>query len=523
MAKVIVGIDLGTTFSAIAYINEATKKAEIIVSPEQERITASAVLFEDEENVVVGEVAKRNAVAEPDKVVEFVKREMGKSKEVEGPGGWSFKLSGRKYSAQEISAYILKKLKQDAETRLGVPITDAVITCPAYFGDSERAATKEAGTIAGFNVLAIIDEPVAAALAYGLDKIENDQTVFVFDLGGGTFDVVVLEIKDRKILEIAVNGDPRKGGKDWDDEIVKYAAKLFSEKFGTDPNDDASSRLALRLEAAKAKHELSRKAKAKFICSHAGNTLPVELTREKFEELTKALVDDCRTRCDVVLREANKKWHDIDTILLVGGSTRMPMIKSMIAALSGKTPNEDLNPDECVALGAAWHGAMLGLQSGDVTGGVAKMLSGIRVQKVSSHNLGVIAKNAEDKSRNFLMIERFTALPCDKTERFVTRYDNQPSVEVTVMEGGIMEDDNTCDPTDSNKIGEAVLENIPPHPKGSLIEINYRYDESGILTVHAKDLVSGKAVTASIKHPGGLSEGELSQARTELQKVSVTA
>ena len=525
MAKVIVGIDLGTTFSAIAYINELTQKAEIIVSPEQERTTASAVLFKDEGGVEVGELAKRNAMFEPDKVVEFVKREMGKSKDVEvSAGGWSFEFSGKKYSAQEISAYILKKLKNDAEVRLGMPITDAVITCPAYFGDAERSATKEAGIIAGFNVLAIIDEPVAAALAYGLDKIERDQTVFVFDLGGGTFDVVVLEIKGRRIREIAVNGNHRKGGKDWDDEIVNYAAGLFTEKFGVDPTDDPSSHVALRLEAVKAKIELSRLTKAIFICSHAGNTLHVELTREKFEELTKKLVDDCQTLCEIVLGEANKRWQDIDTVLLVGGSTRMPMIKKMIAALSGKIPNEDLNPDECVAEGAAWHGAMLGVQSGDVTGGVAKMLSGISVGKVTSHNYGAVAERTRDGvMRNFLMIPKSTAVPCEKTEEFRTREDDQRSIELKVMEGGTMEEDDTCDPTNCENIGKVVLDNLPSHPKGSPIQITYRWDESATLVVNVKDVGSGKAITASFERPCGLSEQELNRARRDLQTVNVTA
>ena len=525
----IIGIDLGTTFSAIAYINEDTKKAEIIPSPEQERITPSVVLFEDEDNVIVGKIAKQNAAAEPTKVVEFVKRQIGRPKEdiKDKDGnivqGWCFENSGKKYSAQQISAFILKKLKNDAEERLGTTITDAVITCPAYFGDPERAATKEAGIIAGFNVLAIIDEPVAAALAYGLDKSGKKQKVFVVDLGGGTFDVVILDICGGRIREIAVNGDHLLGGKDWDDEIIKYVAECFKEKYGTNPLGDLASYQDLQLKAIRAKEELSRRDKSKITCAHAGNSLAVELTKNKFEDLTAPLVDRCKILCEVVLNEAKMTWKDIDVILLVGGSTRMPMIKKMIADVSGKTPSEDLNPDECVAHGAAWQGAILGVQSGDVTGEVAKILQGISVQKVSSHNLGVIALDSEGRERNFLMIPKFTPLPYEKAGAFSTTIDNQESVPIRVMEGGIMSDDGWCDPLDCKKIGEAVLPipNTPPHPKGSPLKITYKYNDNGILDVHARDGLSDSEIKAIIEHTGGLTEQELKEAGQETQNISV--
>lgn len=436
--------------------------------------------------------------------------------------GWCFENSDKKYSAQEISAFILKKLKNDAEERLGTTITDAVITCPAYFGDPERAATKEAGMIAGFNVLAIIDEPVAAALAYGLQKIEKDQRVFVFDLGGGTFDVVILEIHGGKIREIAVNGDHLLGGKDWDDELITYVAQCFKEKHGANPLDDLISYQDLQLKAIRAKEELSKRDKSKIICAHAGNSLPVELTKMKFEELTAPLVDKCKMLCEKVLNEAKMSWKDIDTILLVGGSTRMPMIKKMVAEVSGKTPSEDLNPDECVALGAAWQGAILGSQSGDVTGEVAKKLRGVSVQKVSSHNLGIIATHKDKGVRNCLMIPKFTPLPYEKKDKFGTTYDDQESALVQVMEGGIMDDEGTCDQLDCTKIGEAVLDNIPPHPADSPIEVTYKYDVNGMLEVHAKDVLSGKEIKSNIEHTGGLSEQEISEARKEIQKVNVS-
>ena len=528
--KKIVGIDLGTTFSVIAHINEDTNNAEIITSPDQERITASVVLFENENNFIVGEIAKQNAAAEPNKFVEFVKRQMGKPKEDQKDKdgnvkvhGWCFENSGKKYSAQEISARILKQLKDDAEKRLGTTITDAVITCPAYFGDPERAATKEAGIIAGFNVLAIIDEPVAAALAYGLDNKGKDQKVFVFDLGGGTLDVVILEIQGGKIREIAVNGDHLLGGKDWDDELIKYVAACFKEKYGSNPLDDLSSYQDLQLRAIVAKKQLSKLDKSKIICAHAGNSLLVELTKIKFEELTAPLVDKCKMLCEKVLNEAKMSWNDIDTVLLVGGSTRMPMIRKMVSDVSGKTPCEDLNPDECVALGAAWQGAILGVQSGDVTGEVAKLLRDVPpVEKVSSHNLGIIATHKDKGERNCLMIPKFTPLPYEKADTFGTTYDNQDSALVQVMEGGIMDDEGTCDQLDCTKIGEVVLDNIPPHPAGSPIEVTYKYDVNGMLEVHAKDVLSGREIKANIEHTGGLSEQEISDARKEIQKISVS-
>lgn len=525
----VVGIDLGTSFSAIAHINEDTHKAEIIPGPDQNRITPSVVLIEDESNIIVGEIAKQNAVAETNKVVEFVKRQMGKPKEDKKDEkgnvvvqGWCFEHGGKKYSAQEISAFILKKLKNDAEARLGISLHDAVITCPAYFGDPERAATKEAGIIAGFNVRAIIDEPVAAALSYGLDKLGRDQKVFVFDLGGGTFDVVILEIKGGIIREIAVNGDHMLGGKDWDDEIIRYVSRSFKDKYGTDPLDDLSSYQDLQLRAIKAKEELSKREKTKIMCVHAGNTLIVELTKDTFEEITKSLVNRCRILCEIVLGEAGMTWNDIDTVLLVGGSTRMPMIRKMVTEISGKIPSEELNPDECVALGAAWHGAILGIKDGVVPDEVAKRLSIVQVQKVSSHNLGVIAFNSDGKERNYLMIPRFTPLPAEKRDDFKTATENQESVLIRVMEGGIMGDDGTCDPMDCNLIAKGTIEGIPPSPRGSLVEITYRYNTVGMLEVYGKHFSSGKDVKISVEHTGGLSSQELREASKDIQKACIT-
>jgi molecular chaperone DnaK len=413
--KVPVGIDLGTTFSAIAYVNEDTQRAEIIVTPDQERIVNSVVMFEGENNVIVGDLARKNAVAEPTRVAEFVKRQMGKPKEdILDKGnvvneGWHFEVDGKKYSAQEISALILKRLKTAAEERLGVEITDAVITCPAYFGDPERAATKEAGRIAGFNVLAILDEPIAAALSYRLDKVKKDEKVFVFDLGGGTFDVTIIDIAGGNIREIAVGGNHNLGGKDWDDNVIKHIANMFKEQYNVNPLEDLAAYQELQLKATEAKIALSRKDKTTIVFSYAGNSLKHELTRQQFEELTKDLLQECEMLCDKVLGEVKMTWNGIDTLLLVGGSTKMPMVDEMLKRISGKIPSKDLNPDECVALGAAWQAVLK--KTDPVSDELKGKIGGINVQKVSSHDLGVIALNSQGQERSFLMIPKFTPLP----------------------------------------------------------------------------------------------------------------
>src|SRR6266446_204835 len=319
-----IGIDLGTTFCAVAHI-DAYGKPQIIPNSENERITPSVILF-DSENVVVGTVARNNAVAEPEKIVDFVKREIGKPKEQ-----FHRKFDGKIYSAEELSALIVKKLKADAEKYLKEPVTDAVITVPAYFNDAERTATITAGQLAGFNVLQIINEPTAAAVAYGLDKLEEDQTVFVFDLGGGTFDVTIMRIEGQGIQMLATNGDHRLGGKDWDDVIVNHVAEEFDRAHGENPLLDLQSYQDLQSRALAAKIQLSSRPRTAIVHSHNGKSVKVELTREEFEQKTRHLVEKCKTICEMVLQEARMEWKDIDKVLLVGGMTRMPMVRDMVA------------------------------------------------------------------------------------------------------------------------------------------------------------------------------------------------
>ena len=324
---------------------------EIIPNAESDRITPSVIMFE-EDILTVGKIAKQNAAAVPEDIVEFVKREMGKPKD--GAEGFSREFSDKQYSAEELSALVLKKLKQDAEAYLKTEITDAVITVPAYFRDAERDATRNAGKIAGLNVLHVMNEPTAAALAYGVDIHGSDQNVFVFDLGGGTFDVTVMKVSGSNLEMLATNGDHRLGGKDWDDKLITHVARVFESEHGENPLSDLHAYQDIQLNAISAKESLSRREKARIVCNYNGKSSRIELTREKFEELTDDLVQRCSALCGVVLSEAQMAWSDIDVVLLVGGSTRMPMIQNMITQISGKTINpQEVNPDEVVALGAA--------------------------------------------------------------------------------------------------------------------------------------------------------------------------
>src|SRR3989440_11264879 len=387
----VVGIDRGTTFCAVAHI-DPSGKPQIIPNCESERLTPSVILF-DGTSVIVGTLAKNNAVAEAERIVDFVKREMGKPKEQ-----FQREFGGKVYSAEELSALILRKLKSDAEKYLKEPVTDAVITVPAYFNDAERTATITAGQLAGLNVLQIINEPTAAAVAYGLDKLDEDQTVFVFDLGGGTFDVTIMRIQGQGIEMLATNGDHRLGGKDWDDVIVNHVAEEFDRAHGENPLLDLQSYQDLQSRALAAKIQLSSRPRTALGHSHNGKSVKVELTREEFELKTRHLVEKCKTICEMVLQEAEMEWSDINKVLLVGGMTRMPMVREMVASLSPVPLVDDVNPDEAVAVGAAVQGILSLLREEEIAGG-KKLLDETRQQfsfpeggplpvtNIPSHNL----------------------------------------------------------------------------------------------------------------------------------------
>ena len=536
MSKV-VGIDLGTTFSAIAHINEYGQP-EIIPNTDSDRITASVILFDEEEGpakVIVGKDAKNQAVALPNQIAEFIKRDMGKSKK-ECPKTFN----GKNYSPEELSAMILAKIKKDAEAYLNTEITDAVITVPAYFHDAEREATRNAGKIAGLNVLQVFNEPTAAALAYGIDRLGTDQTVFVFDLGGGTFDVTVMKVSGSKIEMIETNGDHKLGGKDWDDRIITYVAEMHEIEHGENPlnDDDLSPYQDLQTKAIAAKESLSKRDRARIVCGYNGKTTRVELTREKFDELTADLLEKCRTLCDVVLSEAEMTWTDIDTVLLVGGSTRMPMVREMVETISSKNINpHEVNPDETVAIGAAIQATLRQISedstaAADVPDPVIERFIGpdgapkVTVIDGATHNLGIIVLNLQDERINDVMIPKMTPVPYENTNQYVTLKDDQRSVLIRVIQ--VLDQDQQEDEGikfDEYKLGECVLELPPGLPKSSPIEVTYKYNLDQTLEVTAKS-ISGNEPSAiydvfSVIARPTLDAEEVVEATKKLQELEV--
>ena len=531
MGKV-VGIDLGTTFSAIAHINDYGQE-EIIQNVDTELTTPSVILFDDDV-IVVGKDAKQQAKAVPEQIVEFVKREMGKSKE-----DYSREFGGKDYSAEELSALILKKLKEDAEAYIKTEITDAVITVPAYFHDAERQATRLAGEIAGLNVLQVVNEPTAAALAYGIDLHGSDQTAFVFDLGGGTFDVTVMKVSGSNLEMIATNGDHRLGGKDWDDKIITYVAEMFENEHGENPLQDLHAYQDMQLNAISAKESLSRLQRARIVCSYNGKSSRVEVTREKFEELTADLVERCSSLCDVVLSEAEMTWGDIDVVLLVGGSIRIPTVQEMIARISGKAINpQEINPDEAVALGAAIYGIIRQLDpvpgetpdpsaTEDIPDAVIDRFIGsdgsptVTVTDGATHNLGLVVHETQgSEGAIHIMIPKMTPVPCEMEDRFGTLVDNSPSVLVQVIQG--LEQDQKEDEFikfENHKLGECLLPLPSGLPKASPIDVTYKYNLDQTLEVTVKG-PDGRTVNATIDRPT-LDEAEVAEATMHLQNLEV--
>ncbi|MDZ4744027.1 MAG: Hsp70 family protein [Verrucomicrobiota bacterium] len=514
----VVGIDLGTTFSAIAHIDEYGKP-QIIPNAESERTTPSVILFEDS-NVIVGSTAKALAVAEPEKIVEFVKREMGKPREE-----FNREVGAIKYSADELSAVILKKMKNDAEKYLAVTVTDAVITVPAYFNDAERNATMNAGKIAGLNVLQVINEPTAAALAYGINKLGKDQTVFVFDLGGGTFDVTIMKIDGEQIRMVATNGDHRLGGKDWDDKIINYVAEEFDKTHGENPLLDLQAYQDLQSRSIAAKIQLTNRSKTTVVHSHNGKSVKVDLSLDQFNQMCQDLVEKCHILCDIVLMEAKMTWKDIDTVLLVGGMTRCPMVRNMVRESSGKEPSEEVNPDEAVALGAAVQSMLCHIKesvdtgSNEVAPETIKHFTGssgglIQVTNITSHTLGIVLWNdVNHEEYVFPMIAKMTSVPCEIKNTFGTASANMKRVVVKVVEG------ESTVPEECTKLGNCEIE-LPEYlPKATPVEVTYRYNNNQILEVTVK--AQDKIAHAEIHRSGGLNEKEVGKAREHLTLLNV--
>jgi len=514
-----VGIDLGTTFCAVAHI-DAYGKPQIIPNSENDRITPSVILF-DGTNAVVGTIAKQNAVAEPDKIVDFVKREMGKSK-----SQFSRTFAGKVYSAEELSAIILRKLKNDAEKYLGEKVTDAVITVPAYFNDAERTATLAAGQLTGLNILQVINEPTAAALAYGLDKLDQDQTVFVFDLGGGTFDVTIMRIENDHIRMVASNGDHRLGGKDWDDVIVNWVAEEFDKQHGENPLLDLQSYQDLYNRALTAKIQLSTRPRTTLVHNYNGRSVKLELTREGFEERCRNLLEKCKAICEIVMQEANMTWPQVDRVLLTGGMTRVPSVRQMISEMTGRPVADDVSPDEAVAMGAAIQGMLSMLHEEDESGDhkisqeVRDQFSAadgslIKVTNITTHTLGVVLwDDSKVEEYVFPMIPKMTAIPAEMKNSFGTAKANMKNAIVRVVEG------ESTVPGECTPLGICDIELPPFLPKGSPVELTYHYNENQVLEVVVE--AYGRTSRVSIARNTGLAENEIALATADLAQLNVS-
>jgi molecular chaperone DnaK (HSP70) len=546
------GIDLGTTYSAIAYVDEHGKPV-IVPNQESERITPSVVLF-DGDAIIVGNTAKESAKVEPDRVVSRVKQHMGDPHYV-------FEYEGQAYSPEDISSFILRKIVGDAETALGLfeqdqKITDVVITCPAYFGTAEREATANAGALAGLNVRAVLNEPTAAAIAYGLEQ-ERDQVVLVFDLGGGTFDVTMIEIKDRLIRVICTGGDHRLGGVLWDEAIVMHLADQFREQTGldSDPMDDPEVLNDLFLQAERGKKTLTQREKSPFRVTHAGQSARVELDRPKFEEISSHLMDRCLELTREMLADARAKGFDrFDSLILVGGATRMPQVHDRLVAEFGVEPIS-FDPDEAVAKGAALYGFKESIQqqvinylpgaggeegrfdpaavteqemeqaldaieqeTGFTLTGPVRELVSTQIVNVLSKSLGVIARNDEGRDVVVYLLPRNGEVPMERTQDFGTDQPNQEGVDIRVMSG----ERDSPEPMDCQEVGVAQLHLPEGLPARSPIRVTFGITRDGRLTVSAKDLTGGGAIDVEFETEAVLNAQEVERRSTALRMMQVS-
>jgi molecular chaperone DnaK len=508
----LVGIDLGTTFSAIATLDDHGQPVTL-PNRDGEMLTPSAI-FLDGDTAVVGQAALDVALEQPDKVATLVKRRMGHA-------SYGRLVSGQEIRPETLSAIILKKLVQDASLRLG-PVNKAVITVPAYFDDSRRKATKDAGRIAGLEVIDIIDEPTAAALAYSFqpphgapdlapDRIlpNEERTVLVYDLGGGTFDVTLVRLTQRRFETLAIEGDVRLGGKDWDDRIMDYVATQFQKQYGDDPRTDPLSYATLAAAAERAKRTLSKLPQTSITCSHAGKVMTVPLTRAEFENITRDLLTRTRLTTQQLLRQAGLGWEGVDRLLLVGGSTHMPMTGQMLRELSGKVPDSSLAVSEVVARGAAIHAGIVASRrpeaAAELEPELREAFSQVIEINVNSHSLGIEVKHQEERI-NDILIRKNTQLPIAASRVYWTVAQNQPRVRVKVLQGEAQQADACI------SIGECWIDELPPNlPKGSPVQVRCGVGSNGLIDVMALDMTSGKMARTEIHRSIGLPEEEIAR------------
>ncbi len=481
----VIGIDLGTTNSVISILEGGDPK--IIANKEGDRTTPSIVSFDKDGKVLVGNVAKNQAITNPTGTISSIKRDMGTNKKI--------KINDKEYLPQEISAKILTKLKKDAEDYLGREVKEAVITVPAYFNDKQRTATKEAGQIAGLDILRIINEPTSAAIAYGLDKSESNQKILVFDLGGGTFDVSVLELQDSVLEVLATNGDTNLGGDDWDKSIIDWIIEKFKSDKNIDLSQDPIALQRLKEGAEVAKIELSQKPEAQINLPYisAGDSGPLHLdytlTRSTFEDITRDLLKRCEAPFKQAISDSKIETSNLDQILLVGGSTRMPAVEELVEKLSGKKPNKGVNPDEVVAIGAA-------IQAGILKGDVTDLL----LLDVTPLTLGIETEGGISTP----LIEKNTTIPTKRSEKFTTAGDNQASVDINVLQG------ERKLASENKSIGKFELDKIPPAPRGvPEIEVTFDIDANGIVNVSAVDKATGNKQHITITGQGSLGDDEI--------------
>jgi len=495
-----IGIDLGTTYSAASVVG-ASGSPEILLNSSGERLTPSAVFFDDN-TIVVGQVARDAYADNPDNTVILIKRQMGNEH-------WHFDHDGRRYSPVDISALILKKLRDDASVYLDQPVNHAVITVPAYFDDDRRRLTKLAGEIAGLNVLRLINEPTAAAIAFGAERSTTGETVLVYDLGGGTFDVTIMRVEDKSFDVIASDGHHQLGGKDFDDAILRFVSQRFSSEHGFDPTADPLTASDLRSRAEKAKRELSERLKTSLLIRAGGKTMKVELTRSDFNDLIKSSVDTTFSLLRTTLRSAHLAPHQIDRILLTGGSTRIPVVRERLQEFFNKAVDCSVNPDEAVALGAAIVAAReyAEQEPSETPPAVMAKVGGLQIRDVTSHSLGIEASIPGTTNKiNSIVIPRNSPLPAEKSKEFLTDTPGQTAIRVTIYQGEFQ------DPKLCKEIGVFTLTGLPPgQPAGRKVRVKLSCSVDGVVNVMAEDIATGiRTETEAHYNIGQIEQGAVS-------------